>query len=77
MTLTVRCLALCAAAAFAFSPKLAHAQDSDTLPTLDDSTPVVAPPEPVAPVPPVVVTTIELLADETLPAASAAVTERV
>lgn len=55
MTLTVRCLALCAAAAFAFSPKLAHAQDSDTLPTLDDSTPVVAPPEPVAPVPPVVV----------------------
>ncbi len=54
MTLGVRCLAVAAVAAFAFCPRLAHAQGSDTLPTLDDSTPPVEPPEPAAPVPPVV-----------------------
>jgi hypothetical protein len=54
MTLDVRCLALGAAAAFAFVPRIAYAQGSDTLPTLDD-TPPPPPPEPSAPVPPVVV----------------------
>jgi len=55
MTLDVRCLAVGAAAAFAFMPRIAYAQGSDTLPTLDDTTPPAAPPEPTAPVPPVVV----------------------
>jgi len=55
MTLDVRCLALCAAAAFVFSPRLAHAQGSDTLPTLDDSAPSPSPQDPVAPVPTVVI----------------------
>ncbi|MEI9938262.1 MAG: hypothetical protein WDO69_13660 [Pseudomonadota bacterium] len=54
MPLDVRCLAVCAAAAFAFSPRLAGAEEPDSLPTLDDTAPV-APPEPVAPIPPVVV----------------------
>ena len=54
MTLAVRCLALCAAAALAFSSRVAHAQGTDTLPTLDDTAPSAAPPEPVAPAPPVV-----------------------
>jgi len=53
MPFAVRRLALCAAAAFAFSSRLAHAQGTDTLPTLDDSEPPV--PEPVTPPPPVVV----------------------
>jgi hypothetical protein len=54
MTLDVRCLAFCAAAVCAFSPRPAHAQGSDTLPTLDDTPPPAAPPEPAAPVAPVV-----------------------
>ena len=54
MPLAVRCLAVCAAAALLFNAQLAQAQGSDTLPTLDDSTPPAAPPEPAAPVPPVV-----------------------
>jgi hypothetical protein len=55
MTVIVRCLAVCAAAAFAFAPRSARAQGSDTLPTLDDTSPPVEPPEPTAPVPAVVV----------------------
>jgi hypothetical protein len=55
MTLDVRCLAVSAATVFAFMPRVAYAQGSDTLPTLDDTTPPPAPPEPAAPVPPVVV----------------------
>ncbi len=54
MNLGVRCLAVGAVAASAFCARLAHAQGSDTLPTLDDSTPPVVAPEPAAPVPPVV-----------------------
>jgi hypothetical protein len=54
MSLGVRCLAVCTAAAWAFSPRLAQAQDTYTLPTLDDSAPPAATPEPAAPVPPVV-----------------------
>ena len=55
MSLGVRCLAVCAAAACAFSPRLAQAEDTDTLPTLDDTEPPVPTPEPAVPVPPVVV----------------------
>ena len=60
MILGVRCLALCVAAACAFSARLAHAQNSaDTLPTLDDTAPPAATPEPepepTAPPPPVVI----------------------
>jgi hypothetical protein len=51
----VRCLAVCAAAACAFSPRLARAQGSDTLPTLDDTAAPPPAPEPAAPVQPVVV----------------------
>jgi hypothetical protein len=54
MTVVVRCFALGVVAAFAFSSRLARAQGTDTLPTLDDSTEPTEPPEPVAPVPPVV-----------------------
>lgn len=57
MTFAVRCLALGLVAAFCFSSRLAQAQGTDTLPPLDDSTPVVEPPippEPVAPVPAIV-----------------------
>lgn len=57
MILRVRCLALAAAAVCAFSPRFAHAQGTDTLPTLDDTAPPAATPEPEpsAPPPPVVV----------------------
>lgn len=58
MMLTVRCLAIGAAAVCAFIPRLAHAQDADTLPTLDDTPTTSTPPpqpEPVAPPPAVVV----------------------
>ena len=51
----VRCLAVCVAAACAFSSRLAHAEGTDTLPTLDDTAPPAPPPEPVAPPPPVVI----------------------
>ena len=54
MTFDVRCLLLCGAAVSAFCPRLAQAQGTDTLPTLDDSTPLASPAEPAAPVPPVV-----------------------
>jgi len=51
----VRCLAVCVAAACAFSSRLAQAQGTDdTLPTLDDTAPTAPPPEPLAP-PPVVI----------------------
>ena len=53
MTLDARCFAMCAAAALVFSPRLARAQGSDTLPTLDDSTPPAEPSEPVEPAEPV------------------------
>jgi len=55
MSFGVRCLAVCAAAACLFAPRLALAQGNDTLPTLDDTTPPPVPPEPAAPVPAVVV----------------------
>lgn len=58
MFLDVRCLMMCAAAVCAFAPRPAHAQGTDdTLPTLDDSAPATATPEPeaVAPPPPVVI----------------------
>jgi len=57
MTLAVRWLALCAAAAFVCGPRPAHAQGSDTLPTLDDSenTPATPPTDPGPPPPAVVV----------------------
>ena len=55
MLLGVRCLAVCAAVACAFSPRLAHAQGDDTLPTLDDSEPPENPPETYPAVPAVVV----------------------
>ena len=55
MNLRVRCLAVCTAAACAFSSPLAHAQGTDTLPTLDDSAPPAPAPEPATPPPPVVV----------------------
>ncbi|HET7542800.1 MAG TPA: hypothetical protein VFK05_23170 [Polyangiaceae bacterium] len=57
MLLGVRCLAVCAVAAYALSPRLARAQADDSLPTMDDSEPAApAPaPEPAAPPPPVVV----------------------
>ncbi len=55
MPLGVRCLAICAVVACAISPRLAHAQSDDTLPTLDDSEAPETALEPVAPVPPVVV----------------------
>jgi len=54
MTLAARCFTVCAAAALALSPRLARAQGSDALPTLDDTTPAPTPAEPVAPVAPVV-----------------------
>jgi len=43
------------AAACAFSSRLAHAEGTDTLPTLDDTVPPAPAPEPVAPPPPVVI----------------------
>jgi len=57
MNLRVRCLAVSAAAACAFSAQPARAQGTDTLPTLDDSPPAAPPPtpEPPTPAPPVVV----------------------
>ena len=59
MVLAVRCLAIGAAAVCVFSPSFAHAQGTDTLPTLDDTAPPVTTPqpepEPTAPPPPVVV----------------------
>jgi len=51
----VRCLAVCLAAACAFGSRLAHAEGTDTLPTLDDTAPPAPLPEPVAPPPPVVI----------------------
>lgn len=57
MLLRVRCLAVFVAAACALSARLAQAQDTDTLPTLDDSAPPApaTAPEPDAPPPPVVI----------------------
>jgi hypothetical protein len=55
MSLDVRCLAICVAAACSLAPRFANAQGTDTLPTLDDSTPPPEPTEPAAPVPPVVI----------------------
>jgi len=55
MNFGVRCLAACAAAFYALSPRLARADDTDTLPTLDDTNPPATNPEPTAPPPPPVV----------------------
>ena len=55
MPLAVRCLAICVAATCVFAPRLARAEGEDTLPTLDDTAPPPALPEPAAAAPPVVI----------------------